>query len=63
MIGRGDRSIVLNNRIVEEVEEISYTVVKDVFQIEEELANVVGDFSRVVPPKDVINWTTIVVVS
>ena len=63
MIRRGDRTIISDDRIVEEVKEFGYSVVEDIFQVEEELTEVVWNFSRIVPPKDVINWTTIVVVS
>jgi len=63
MISRGDGTIVLNNRIVEEIKEFGYSVVEDFFQVEEELTEVVRDFSRIVPPEDVVNWATIVVVS
>jgi len=63
MIGRRDRTIVLNNRVVEEVKEFRYSVIKDFFQVEEELTEVVRNFSRIVPPDDVVNWTTIIMVS
>jgi len=63
MIGRGDRSVVLNNRVVEEIKEFGYSVIEDIFQVEEELTEVVGNFSRIIPPEDVVNWTTIVMVS
>jgi len=63
MIRRGDGTIVLDDRIVEEVKEFGYSVVENIFQVEEELTEVVWDFSRIVPPKDMIDWTTIVVVS
>ena len=53
----------MNDRVVEEIEEFGYSVVEDILQIEEKLTNVVGDFSRIIPPGDVINWTTIVMVS
>ena len=63
MIRRGDGAIVSKDRIVEEVKEFGYSVVEDVFQVEEELTEVVWYFSRIVPPNDMIDWTTIVVVS
>ena len=63
MIGGRDGTIVLNNRIVEEVKEVGYSVVEDIFQVEEELTEVAGNFSRIVPPGDMINWATIIVVS
>jgi len=63
MFGRRDRSIVLNNRVVEEIKEFGYSVVENVFQVEEELTEVIRDFSRIVPPDDVINWATIIMVS
>jgi len=53
----------LNNCVVEEVEEFGYSVVENIFQVEEELTEVVRDFSRIVPPGDVVNWATIVMVS
>ena len=63
MIRRGDRAVVPDDRIVEEIKEFGYSVVEDVLQVEEELTKVVWNFSRIVPPKDVVDWTTIVVVS
>ena len=63
MIGRGDRAVVVDNRVVEVIEEVGYYVVEDIFQTEEELTEIVRDFSRIVPPDNVINWATIIVVS
>ena len=63
MIGRGDGSIVVDNRIVEVVEEVGYSVVEDIFQTEEELTEFGWDLLRIVPPEDVVNWTTVIVVS
>jgi len=48
---------------VEKVEEFGYSVVENILQVEEELTEVVGDFSRIVPPDNMINWTTIVMMS
>jgi len=63
MIGRRDRTIVLNNRVVEEIKEFGYSVVENIFQVEEEFTEVVRDFSRIVPPEDVVDWTAVVMVS
>ena len=48
---------------MEEIKEFGYSVVENVFQVEEELTEVIRDFSRIVPPKDVVDWATIVMVS
>jgi len=53
----------LNNHVVEKIKEFGYSVVENILQVEEELTKVVGDFSRVIPPDDVVNWATIVMVS
>jgi len=63
MIGGRDGTIVLDNRVMEEIKEFGYSVVEDIFQVEEELTEVVRDFSRIVPPEDMVNWATIVMVS
>ena len=63
MIRWGDRTVEIVDRVVEGVEEISYSIVEDVFQIEEELTEIFWHQSRVIPPENVVNWTTIVMVS
>ena len=48
---------------MEGVEEISDPVVEYVFKVEEELTEVVWDCSRIVPPENMIDWATIIMVS
>ena len=63
MIHRGNRAIEVDNRVVEGVEEISDPVVENVFKVEEQLTKVSGDYSWIIPPKYVVHWTTIIVMS
>ena len=48
---------------MEGVEEVGYSVVKYVFKGVEELTEVFGDYSWIIPPKYVVHWTTIIVMS
>ena len=63
MIRRGKGSIEIKDGIVEGEEEVGYSVVKYVFKGVEELTKVFGDYSWIIPPKYVVHWTTIVVMS
>ena len=63
MIRRGEGSIEVEDGIVEGEEEIGYSVVKYVFEGVEELTKVFGDYSWIIPPKYVVHWTTIIVMS
>ena len=63
MISWRDGAVEVDDGVVEGVKEISYSVVEDVFQIEEELTEVFWYCSRVVPPENMIDWATIIMVS
>jgi len=63
MIVRGDGMVVIDDGVVEVIEEFSYSVVEYILQVEEELTEFVWDLSRIVPPDDMVNWATIIVVS
>ena len=53
------RGVVIHTRGVEGIEEVNESVVYEFFQVEEELTNCTGDFSRVVPPENVYNGALI----
>ena len=55
--------VEVDDGVVEDVEEISYSVVKNIFKIEEELTEVFWYGSRIVPPENVIDWATVIMVS
>ena len=63
MVRWRDGAIEVDDGVVERVQEIGYPVVKYFFKVEEELTEVVWDYSRIIPPKDMIDWTTVIVVS
>ena len=63
MIRRGDGSVEIDDGVVEGVEEISYSVVEYFFEVEEELTEVFGHYSWIIPPEYVVHWTTIIVMS
>ena len=63
MIRWGDRAVEVDDGVVEFVEKISYPVVEDVFQIEEELTEIFWHCSRIIPPENVVDWTTIIMMS
>ena len=63
MIRRREGSIEVEDGIVEGEKEVGYAVVKYVFEGVEELTKVFGDYSWIIPPKYVVHWTTIIVMS
>ena len=63
MVRRRERTIEVENGIVECKEEIGYPVVEYVFEGVKELTEVFGNYSRIIPPKYVVHWTTIIVMS
>ena len=56
---RGDRSVIVDTRGVQGIEEVNEPVVYEFFQVEEELTNCGWNFSRVVPPENVNNGALI----
>ena len=63
MIRRGEGSVKVNNGVVGGEEEVGYSVVKYVFESEEQLTKVFWNYSWIIPPKYVVHWTTIIVMS
>ena len=55
----GDRSVEIDTRCVQGVEEVNEPVVNEFLKVKDELTNCSWNFSRVIPPENVDNGTLI----